>query len=70
MRPTSFTRLLHGLRSLTRHLLPIRDRDVLLVTDGHVAYRNFARQARTCGAPCTFNTSLPTTSACDARGCQ
>lgn len=30
---------------LHRHLLPVLDRDVLLVTDGHPAYRRFARQA-------------------------
>ncbi|MGI4846332.1 MAG: IS1595 family transposase, partial [Janthinobacterium lividum] len=33
-------------RQLHRHLLPVLDPDVLLVTDGHVAYRTFARQAR------------------------
>ncbi|MFN3789274.1 IS1595 family transposase [Massilia sp.] len=33
-------------RQLHRHLLPVLDPDVLLVTDGHPAYRNFARQAR------------------------
>ena len=30
---------------LHRHLLPVLDPDVLLVTDGHFAYRTFARQA-------------------------
>lgn len=30
---------------LHQHLLPVIDRDVLLVTDGHAAYRRFARQA-------------------------
>jgi hypothetical protein len=30
---------------LHRHLLPTLDRDVLLVTDAHPAYRTFARQA-------------------------
>jgi transposase-like protein/IS1 family transposase len=29
---------------LCQHLLPVIDRDVLLVTDGHAAYRSFARQ--------------------------
>ena len=33
-------------RQLHRHLLPVLDPDVLLVTDGHRAYRTFARQAR------------------------
>ncbi|WP_307728875.1 IS1595 family transposase [Massilia sp. IC2-477] len=32
-------------RQLHRHLLPVLDPDVLLVTDGHVAYRTFAREA-------------------------
>ena len=31
---------------LHRHLLPVLDPDVLLVTDGHPAYRAFAREAR------------------------
>lgn len=30
---------------LHRHLLPVLDRDVLLVTDGHSAYRTFAKAA-------------------------
>lgn len=30
---------------LHRHLLPVLDKDVLLVTDGHGAYRSFARAA-------------------------
>ncbi|NNG23229.1 IS1595 family transposase [Telluria aromaticivorans] len=30
---------------LQRHLLPVLDKDVLLVTDGHAAYRAFAREA-------------------------
>jgi hypothetical protein len=30
---------------LHRHLLPVLDKDVLLVTDGHGAYRTFARAA-------------------------
>ncbi|MEH6434546.1 IS1595 family transposase [Massilia sp. DD77] len=30
---------------LHRHLLPVLDPDVLLVTDGHPAYRSFAREA-------------------------
>ncbi|MGI4842777.1 MAG: IS1595 family transposase, partial [Janthinobacterium lividum] len=33
-------------KQLHRHLRPRLDQDVLLVTDGHVAYRTFARQAR------------------------
>ena len=33
-------------RQLHRHLLPVLDPDVLLVTDGHRAYQTFARQAR------------------------
>ena len=33
-------------KQLHRHLLPVLDPDVLLVTDGHRAYRTFARQAR------------------------
>ncbi|GAB3368021.1 IS1595 family transposase [Massilia agri] len=33
-------------RQLYRHLLPVLDPDVLLVTDGHRAYQTFARQAR------------------------
>ncbi|MCC2973113.1 IS1595 family transposase [Massilia sp. IC2-476] len=33
-------------RQLHRHLRPVLDPDVLLVTDGHVAYRTFAREAR------------------------
>ncbi|WP_307729119.1 IS1595 family transposase [Massilia sp. IC2-476] len=32
-------------RQLHRHLLPVLDPDVLLVTDGHIAYRTFAREA-------------------------
>ena len=32
-------------RQLHRHLLPVRDPDVLLVTDAHAAYRAFAREA-------------------------
>ncbi|WP_307729134.1 IS1595 family transposase [Massilia sp. IC2-476] len=32
-------------RQLHRHLLPVLDPDVLLVTDAHVAYRTFAREA-------------------------
>jgi len=30
---------------LHQHLLPVLDKDVLLVTDGHGAYRTFARAA-------------------------
>ena len=33
-------------RQLHRHLLPVLDPDVLLVTDGHRAYQAFAREAR------------------------
>ncbi len=33
-------------RQLHRHLLPVLDLDILLVTDGHRAYRIFAREAR------------------------
>ncbi|VXB03154.1 hypothetical protein MASSI9I_10327 [Massilia sp. 9I] len=33
-------------KQLHRHLLPVLDPDVLLVTDGHRAYRTFAREAR------------------------
>ncbi len=33
-------------RQLHRHLLPVLDPDILLVTDGHRAYRTFAREAR------------------------
>jgi len=32
-------------RQLHRHLLPVLDPDVLLVTDGHPAYQTFAREA-------------------------
>ena len=33
-------------KQLHRHLLPVLDPDVLLVSDGHMAYRHFAREAR------------------------
>ncbi len=32
-------------QQLHRHLLPVLNKDVLLVTDGHAAYRAFAREA-------------------------
>ena len=65
-------------RAQLRHcLLPVIDKDVLLVTDGHAAYRAFAREAgishqarqlarraSACGAPRMCRTSMRITAAC------